>query len=66
MKKEFLYRISRISILILFILLTYILRLDLDKAYASSIDFFNSYKNEVELIELSDGINLENAYPVKD
>ena len=66
MKREILYRSIRIFVLLLFVFITYILRLDLDTAYASSIDFLNSYKNQVELVDLSDGINLVNAYPVKD
>lgn len=66
MNKDICFRVIRIFVVSLFLLITYILRDDLDKAYALSNNFLSSYSNKVSLVELSDGINLVDALPVLD
>lgn len=65
MKKEIIFRITRITITILFLIISTIFKQDISNVYASNINFLNDYK-KIKIKELSKGINLQNAYPLSD
>ena len=65
MKKEIIFRITRITITILFLIISTIFKQDISNVYASNINFLNNYK-KIKIKELSKGINLQNAYPLSD
>lgn len=65
MKSEFLYRISRITITILFLIFSTYLWKDANIDMVNAREFENNLKN-ISLVELSDGINMNNAYPTSD
>ncbi len=65
MKKEIIFRITRITITIIFLIISTIFKQDISNVYASNINFLNDYK-KIKIKELSKGINLQNAYPLSD
>lgn len=65
MKKEIIFRITRITITILFLIISTIFKQDISNVYASNINFLNDHK-KIKIKELSKGINLQNAYPLSD
>lgn len=65
MKKEIIFRITRITITILFLIISTIFKQDISNVYASNINFLNDYK-KIKIKELSKGINLQEAYPLSD
>lgn len=65
MKKEIIFRITRITITIIFLIISTIFKQDISNVYASNINFLNNYK-KIKIKELSKGINLQNAYPLSD
>lgn len=65
MKKEITFRIIRITITILFLIISTIFKQTISNVYASNINFLNDYK-KIKIKELSKGINLQDAYPLSD
>ncbi len=65
MNKEVKFRLKRIISVSIFLIVATILWMDTNKVNGESLALYNDM-NQLNFVELSNGVNLQNAYPVKD